>query len=176
VRFSFWPARYPRDEFRQRKRLHEVIIRTLFETADAVVQSIARGQHQDACGTAGHAQVAQDLEATFPRQHHIQNDQVVAASLGQEQAFITVCRGFNDKTFFAERARKIPDEFLLVFDEEQTHACDHCVPRTVCQAPTRNLDPFSDWFHHRFRSEEEEWAHHRAPLGSAASIPRLDEM
>src|SRR5207244_5026760 len=66
-----------REQLGEGEGLGEVIIRTGAETADAVGDAVARGQHQDRGGGGARAEGAADREPVLPRQEPVEDDQVV---------------------------------------------------------------------------------------------------
>ena len=66
----------PRPQLAQRERLDEVVVGAGVEPVDAVVDRVARGQHQHRRAVAGRAQPAADLEPVEPRHRDVEHDRV----------------------------------------------------------------------------------------------------
>ena len=66
----------PRQQFQERERLDQVVVGAVVQAADAVLDAVARGQHDDR-RLAHAAQGPQHREAVHARQHRVQHDHVV---------------------------------------------------------------------------------------------------
>src|SRR5262249_40485974 len=67
--------------------------------------------------------LAADVEAVHPRQHHVENDQIVAAAGGAGEARFAVARGLDAIAFAAEPiGEREPQPGLVLHDQ---HAWRH---------------------------------------------------
>ncbi len=64
-------------EFVQRAGLHQIVIGTGVERADAIIDLVARGQYQDRRTPAAMAKPLQHAQSIQLRQHQIQHDRVI---------------------------------------------------------------------------------------------------
>jgi hypothetical protein len=116
-----------RQQFGKRERLDEIVVGAVFETAHAVFDLVARGQHQHRCvrwRAAGAAQRLQDAEAIDAGQHHVEQHQVVFAAERQAAAFDAVGRHIDHVAVFAEPFDEVIGQAPVVFDDEQFHDVD----------------------------------------------------
>ena len=65
-----------RQQLLEAERLDEVVVRTGFETRDAIAHLVARGQHEDGDLVAGGAQPTGHLETVHARQHHVEHHEM----------------------------------------------------------------------------------------------------
>ena len=74
------------EQFRDRKRLDQIIIGAAVETRDTVVDAVTSRQDQHRRLDATLAKGFENLETAAPRQHEIQQDQIEPLSIGAEEA------------------------------------------------------------------------------------------
>ena len=82
----------PREQLGERERLGQVVVGAAVEPGDAVLDRVARGQHQDRRPDAVVAQPAAGLEAVDARQHHVEHDRVVLGRAGHPQRVLAAAR------------------------------------------------------------------------------------
>ena len=76
VRCAAQQRAQPRLQLAQRERLDEVVVGADVEPLDAVVDRVARGQHQDRRAVAGRAQPPAHLQPVDPGHRHVEDDRV----------------------------------------------------------------------------------------------------
>src|SRR5690349_2738478 len=93
--FAWRPATreraYACEQFDERKRFDEVVVGAEFETAHAVVDVVAGGEKEHGGGARG-AQRFHDGPAVHPREHYVEDDDVVVLLLRENQAVGAVVR------------------------------------------------------------------------------------
>jgi hypothetical protein len=102
----------------KRKRLGEIIIGTQLEAADAVVEPVARGEHENRRGDPTISRQPAEIEPAAARKHEIENDDIVRA---EEQALATlleVARAHAFHPLLAEPPNQNTGEPFIVFDDE----------------------------------------------------------
>ena len=65
-----------REQHARLDRLGDELVGAQLEAQHAVEVLVARGEDHDRRGRAARAQLAADVEAVAPRQHHVEHDQV----------------------------------------------------------------------------------------------------
>ena len=112
----------PRQQLRERERLDEVVVGAAVEPGDAVVDGVARRQHQHRRPHAGGAQPAADLEAVHVRQHHVEHDRVVVVRLGHPERVLAAARDVGGEPLADETAADQARHPQLVLDDQHPHA------------------------------------------------------
>src|SRR5580692_2155617 len=80
---------HPSEEFRERKRLHEVVVGSLVESLHAVFDGIPSSQYQNRSLQSALSQCGQHLQAISSREHKIQNDEIEFLLIDQEESFFS---------------------------------------------------------------------------------------
>jgi hypothetical protein len=112
----------PRDQFLQRERLYQIIIRAAAQTVNAIVQATTRGQDQNRNGVVSMPDLAQQREAVAVRQSEIQDEGSVKRR--QQNAGCFLDRG-QDVYLIAGRSQALCQQLgqlLIVFHDQQPHA------------------------------------------------------
>jgi hypothetical protein len=68
-------------QFGEREGFREIIVRTAVEADDAVIERVARGQHQDRRVHAALPDMPEDFDAVTIRQHPVEHDQIKCFSV-----------------------------------------------------------------------------------------------
>ncbi|KPW88704.1 hypothetical protein ALO75_200069 [Pseudomonas syringae pv. coryli] len=124
------------DQFQKGKRFAQVIIRAFAQAANAVVDLLARGQHDHgrlfAC-----AQRTQYTKTIQTRQHHVENHDRMVILQRQVQALDPVARHVHGIALFGQAATQVIGGFFFVFDNQHAHrATLTCAgPAPVRRAP-----------------------------------------
>jgi hypothetical protein len=109
------------DQFLERERLDEVVIRPGFEPGDAVGDGIARGQDQDRDAVPGRPQRATDLDAVASGHEHVEDDGVEGRAVDcLERLRPVVC----ELDVVAVRPQRAVERFanrIVVVDDEDVH-------------------------------------------------------
>ena len=113
----------PRLELLQRERLDEVVVGAGVQAGDAIVDGVARGQHQHRRAIAGVAQAPADLEAVDPGHRDVEHDRVVARVGQAIQRLAAVGRELDLIAVQAQRAiQRGPHRGLVVDDQHARHS------------------------------------------------------
>ena len=110
-----------RQQLGEFERLGEIVVGTEVEAGDLVGHSGARGQQQNRHGVAARAQLAHDVQAIAPRQHHVEDHHVVARRQGLAQAGHAVVRDVDLVVLGFEPAADEAGDLLLILDDQDAH-------------------------------------------------------
>lgn len=94
-----------RHEFADPKRFDKVIVRSDLKAEHPVGFTIPGADHQDGCVVVLAAQLAAEIQASKPRQHQIENDQIHSFPAGAgegRQSLSPVGAGLHHKAFGSE--------------------------------------------------------------------------
>ena len=111
-----------RQELVEREGFREVVVGPGVEPAHAVVDGIARGEHEDGRPSAGLADPTARLEPVDPGQHHVEDDRVVVVLRRHPRAVLTRRNHVHRVALFLQPA---PDQLrhpLMVLDDQHAHA------------------------------------------------------
>ena len=89
--------------------------------ADLVGDAVAGAQHENGDVRILAAETSQDLRPAHPRQHQIENDQVVMVGSGQIQAAVSISRRVDGKAVGAQAARDETRNLGFVLYQENPH-------------------------------------------------------
>ena len=120
----------PRSQLVECERLHQVVVGTHVEAANALLDGVSGRQHQDpGCNTLGWvlAERAADLEAVEAGHCDVETDQVVRGPRGLCEGLIAVQGRVDCVSVAAQAAGDGVDQVGLVVDEQNAH--DMTVPR-----------------------------------------------
>ena len=109
------------EQLGERERLREVVVGAAVEPGDAVLDGVARGQHQDRRPDAVVAQAAAGLEAVDARQHHVEDDRVVLGGARHPQRVLAARRHVRDDPLLAQAAADQRRHLHLVLDDQHPH-------------------------------------------------------
>ena len=105
-------------QFRQGKRLEQIVIGPRLEALQAIVQLVAGGEHDHRCVAARvFTQAFAQGVAINPRQHDIEHDQVVMLGGRQVQARQTVLRTVHGIALESEVIRQVGQNIAVVFNQ-----------------------------------------------------------
>ncbi len=110
-----------REQLLERERLHEVVVGAAVEAGDAVLDGVARGEHQDRRPHVVSAQAAADLEPVEARQHHVEHDDVVLGRAGHPDRVLAAVRDVHGYALFLEPALDEARHLGLVLNNEHAH-------------------------------------------------------
>ena len=111
----------PRVELAQRERLDEVVVGAGVEAVDAVVDRVARGEHQHRRAVARGAQPPADLEAVDARHHDVEHDRVDDALGERVERLLAVLGELHVVALERERALQRGAHARLVVDHQDLH-------------------------------------------------------
>jgi len=107
----------PREQLLEVKRLHHVIVGAGIETGDAVIDSVARRQHQDRRANPGHTQAMADLEPVYSGQVDVEYHDVIRGRCGHPQSVLAVDRHVGEHPLLAQRLSDQRRQLGLVLDD-----------------------------------------------------------
>jgi hypothetical protein len=110
-----------RQQFGEGEGLDEVVVGATLQAAHAVLDLVARGEHQHRRGLALGAHRGQHAEAVDARQHHVEQHQVVVAADGQAATVDAVVRDVDHMAVLAQALVQVLGQLDFVFDDQQSH-------------------------------------------------------
>jgi hypothetical protein len=116
----------PRPSPPERERFHQVVVRSAVEPTHAVLDRIARRQHQNWRRHPLTTKLAAHLQSVATRQHHVEHDDVVRRHLGQRLAILSVIGDVDGVARLDQAATQGVLQTAIVFDEEQPHGALDC--------------------------------------------------
>ena len=111
----------PRHELGERERLDEVVVGAAVEAGDAVLDRVARGEHEHGRPDAVVAQPAADLEAVDAGQHHVEHDRVVGGGARHPQRVLALDGDVGEHPLVAQAAADQGGQLDLVLDDQHAH-------------------------------------------------------
>ncbi len=112
---------YPRAELGEGKRLREVVVGSRVEALHTILDQAARREHQDRQVGLSAAQRRADGESVHPRQHDVENDQVVTGRLGQANGRLAVAGEIHRELILDQSLPDEGGEFRLIFHHQHAH-------------------------------------------------------
>ncbi len=112
---------HARHELVERERLREVVVRPGVEAGHAVVDRVARREHEDRRPHALVAETAADLEAVAAREHDVEEDRVVRRRHRHPERVLPAPGDVRGVALLAQAAGEQVRELLLVLDHEHAH-------------------------------------------------------
>ncbi len=109
-------------QFLEVEGLHQVIVGAGIQPRDAIVNGIARGQHENRRAETGAAQFAADRVAALQRQHHVQDDNVVRIDRRLIQGAFSVGRNIHRVSLLPQALGQESGDADFVFHQQNTHA------------------------------------------------------
>ena len=115
----------PGEQLGERERLRQVVVGAGVEAADAILDRVARGQHQHRRPDAVRAQPAADLDAVHAGEHQVEHDRVVLGRARHPQRVFAGAGDVGGVRLLDEPAPQQRRELGLVLDDQHAHAA-HC--------------------------------------------------
>jgi hypothetical protein len=103
------------------KRLHEVVVGAGVEARDTIVYGVACGEHEHGDPDTVVAQAAAGLEATHPRQHHVEDDRIVGQRVHHPERVLAVRRDVGGEPFLDQAAANQARHAQLILDDQYAH-------------------------------------------------------
>jgi hypothetical protein len=111
----------PGQQLAEVERLDQVVVGAGVQPLDAVLDRIAGGEHEDRRAHALVAQPAAGLEAVQPRQHHVEDDDVVRRGAGHPQRVLAADRDVGEQALLAQPLPDQGGQLHLVLDDQHPH-------------------------------------------------------
>jgi hypothetical protein len=118
------------DQDRKGEGLPEVVVGAGVQPLRLVELTVLRGQHQNRRGVPGVPQLGADAVAVAPRQHHVQQDQVVTALACPPQPVDTVLGDLDLEALRGQAPPQRAGDLDIVLDDQQLHP-----PRLLSAVP-----------------------------------------
>ena len=104
-------------QFAVGERLRQVIVRAQFESLDPILDDAAGGQNQDGRLAPERPKLATDGKPVHPREHQIENDQIVRRLSRPFQCLLAVPGHVDDEGFLDQTLLNETRELRLVLDQ-----------------------------------------------------------
>ena len=130
----------PRGQLGERERLGHVVVGAAVEAAHAVLDRVARREHQHGHPVRLRAQAPAGLDAVHPRQHHVEHDGVVLDRPDAGQRLVPVGRHVDHEALVAQAALDRRRHPLIVLDHEHPHPTND---EAAAERPLRTRGPYS---------------------------------
>src|SRR5512140_105367 len=111
----------PRDELAKGERLDQVVVSACLEPEHAIVDRIARRQHEDRSGDASRTNPCAELESRSIRKHHVEHDHVIVSERGALASLTRIGGDCDGKALFAHAGNHDLRQRPVVFNEEHAH-------------------------------------------------------
>ena len=112
---------HARLELGHRERLGQVIVGTEVEAVHAVLDRVARGEHEDADRGSAGAQSAQDLEAVDVGEPDVEHDEIVDLMAEERVGVLADCRVIDRVSRARQHAHEPFGKKPVVLDDEDAH-------------------------------------------------------
>ena len=131
---------HAREQLAKLERLDEIIVGTEIEPRHAIVESVTRGEHEHRRAIALLSRSPQHFQSRAARQAEIEQHSCVAALRERTLCQHAVAHPIDRQTRLGQRLSQAVTDHVVVFDEQDTHECEH-VPRAhaCCQARSLSL-------------------------------------
>jgi len=104
------------------ERFGQIVVRAGVEAAHAVVETVARGEHEHRHRGALRAQASADFHPVDAGDHHVEDHRVVLVVVQVLERGAAVCRAVDRVAVLAQSAREHGGEAGVVFHDEEAHA------------------------------------------------------
>jgi Stage II sporulation protein E (SpoIIE) len=111
-----------REQFAELERLGEVIVGAVIEAGDAVLDCIARSQHQNGHALTRFSKLAANFKTVAARNHHVEDHQVVSIDRGLIKRIVAGVGNIDGIRLFAQALGHETRDARIVFDKKQPHA------------------------------------------------------
>ena len=106
-----------REQLAEFERLGKVVVGTMIEPGNAVLDGIARSQHKNGHAPAGLAQLAANFKTVAARNHHIEDDEVVSIDRRLVKRVVAGIGNIYGVRLFAQALGHESRDTSIVFDE-----------------------------------------------------------
>ena len=113
---------YARQQFHERERFGQVIVRALFQALHAIIHRAAGAQNQDGRAGLAVANLLQHGKAVDVRQPEIEHDQIVLGGMNHIKRRASVGPDINSVASAFESAPEKIGDSLFVFDNQNPHS------------------------------------------------------
>ena len=105
------------------ERLREIVVGAGIESADHVLDRVARGEHQDRRVPPFPAQLRGDLEPVLLGEDDVEQDDVVLVDVGQHGGLVPVGGDVHHVALFLQALLDEPGDLPVVLHDENFHGC-----------------------------------------------------
>ena len=105
----------PCQQFAKGKRLHQVVVGAGIQPVYTVIDGVAGGQHQHRRLDALAAQLAAEAEPVQPRQHHVEDEQVIGRRERPVEPVAAVIGCIDGVAFLFKTPFHVPGDLVIVF-------------------------------------------------------------
>ena len=110
-----------RQQLGERERLRQVVVGAGVEPGDAILDRVARGQHQHRRPDAALPQPAADLDAVDAGQHQVEHDRVVLDRLGHPERVVAGPGDVGGVALLDQAPAEQARHLELVLDDQDPH-------------------------------------------------------
>ena len=118
----------PGQQFVERERLAEVVIRASIEPRDPVGDGVSGGQEQDGRVAVALAEAAEDRQAVLARQPPVEDHEIPVAVLQHRPGDLAIGDPLGDVPFLAQPSDDRCGDQLVVFDHQDADAHESVPP------------------------------------------------
>ena len=108
------------DQFEKRKRFAQIVVGTVTQSAYAVFDPLAGGEH-DHRGLLARAQGPQHAKAVEPREHDIEHDHRVITLHRQVQPLDAIAGHIHRIALLGQPAVQVVGGFFFIFNNQNAH-------------------------------------------------------
>src|SRR5690242_3858366 len=112
-----------RQEFLELERLGEVIIRAAVEPADAVLDGVSRGQHENGQALTGVAELLADGQAVGRRNHDVEDGEIVGVDGCVVERLAAGRDNVDSVGLLAQTFGDEPSDSGIIFRQQNAHVC-----------------------------------------------------
>ena len=112
------------EQLGERERLHEIVVRPGVQSGDAILDTVARGQHEHGCPHASLAEPLANLDAVQSGKHEIEDDRVVRDCARHAQRTVAGSLDVDGVPVLDEPACEEAGHLQLVLGDQDSHLGD----------------------------------------------------
>jgi hypothetical protein len=110
-----------REQLVESERLREIVVGSRIETFDAILDSVAGGQHQHRAPDTLVAKPAAHSEAVRAGKHDVEEDRIVSSRLRHPDRILASAGDVGRVALLSEPPRQHAGELRLVLDDQHPH-------------------------------------------------------
>ncbi len=136
----------PREKLAKLEGLREVVVGSMIEAGNAILDGVASRQHQDGYAMPSLAETPANLKTVHAGDHNVENDEVVGVDVGLVESVLAGGRGVYGVGLFAQTPYDEALDAWIVLDQQDSHPCiirertsQFPLPDTAVLKSSRNL-------------------------------------